>query len=38
LGFFFNGKPVSVEGRGNEVKTIRFDAHGLEPPVANSTR
>lgn len=38
LGFFFNGKPVSVEGRADEVKTIRFDANGLESPVANSTR
>jgi cytoskeleton protein RodZ len=38
LGFFFNGKPVSVEGRADEVKTIRFDAHGLESPVADSTR
>jgi cytoskeleton protein RodZ len=38
LGFFFNGKPVSVEGRRDEVKTIRFDANGLESPVTNSTR
>jgi cytoskeleton protein RodZ len=38
LGFFFNGKPVSVEGRRDQVKTIRFDANGLESPGANSTR
>jgi cytoskeleton protein RodZ len=38
LGFFFNGKPVSVEGRRDQVKTIRFDANGLESPVANSPR
>jgi cytoskeleton protein RodZ len=38
LGFFFNGKPVSVKGRRDQVKTIRFDANGLESPGANSTR
>jgi cytoskeleton protein RodZ len=38
LGFFFNGKPVSIKGRRDQVKTIRFDANGLESPGANSTR
>ena len=38
LGFFFNGKPVSVKGRRHQVKTIKFDANGLESPDANSTR
>lgn len=38
LGFFFNGKPVAVRGRPDQVKTIRFDANGLESPPARSTR
>jgi len=38
LDFFFNGKPVSVEGRRDQVKTIKFDSNGLESPDANSTR
>jgi cytoskeleton protein RodZ len=38
LGFFFNGKPVSVKGRRDQVKTIRFDANGLESPGAKSNR
>jgi cytoskeleton protein RodZ len=38
LGFLFNGKPVSVKGRRDQVKTIRFDANGLESRGTNSTR
>jgi cytoskeleton protein RodZ len=38
LDFFFNGKPVAVEARRDQVKTIRFDANGLESAVANSPR
>ncbi len=38
LSFLFNGKPVSVKGRRDQVKTIRFDANGLESRGANSTR
>jgi cytoskeleton protein RodZ len=38
LNFFFNGKPVSVKGRRDQVKTIKFDSNGLESPGANSAR
>jgi len=33
LDFEFNGKKVPTQGDYGEVKTLTFDAHGLQPPT-----
>ena len=37
LDFEFNGKKLPVQGEHGEVKTLTFDAKGLQPPTPEAT-